>query len=823
MTKISRIIVFCLLLISFYLLNPSSVSAQIFWSTPDKISKDTNNDVLQTATVTGPNGYLHTVWTELTPPAHPRNLQGPPNPGIFYSYWNGDAWSTAVLLPKDPGFFAGYPALTVTGTQQNSRVHIVWEEKLFWEDPDNEPTQAWSRILYSYSDDYGVNWSSPISISSPLDSNPGAWSWNPWMMKDNANNIHVGFGYGDDTMRGDWVIYYTKLNGTWSPPQRIIFRPGQRELIGEYAMAIDSLNNPHIVVSSWGDNPNPTLFYSTLSGGSWTAPTTLDTNGDYPQLIIDNTNKLHVIFSTPWYDSTNMVMKNHLMYMNKVNGGSWSSKLEISNQAKTGWGDQPIMGLTFDSNNNVYIGWGEIIGWSDHNDPYWWQKGIQVSYKKSTNGGISWDNPTYMRYVYDLINPFIYRDKWDNQHFAWVEQDALTKKWDLYYSTVPVNAQLYYGSDFSMNMSITGDTLSIPAAANPTIDGLPVTSATISAQVGPLPASFNPTYTTIPRSFTFRPHRITFASRKEATAVIRYSDPEIIGSDERNMKLYIWDATLNGGVGGWSTDFATSVNTSQNRATVILPHFSLYGLAVPLMQTNFQSPVSNLSGSTIPLSYQIINLATNQPADPPVQRTILDENGLEVPFWDEYKAELVDSSNNVVQTLYFDQGNGNLHYDTLTNYYNSSFSVCGLITGDYTINVYLASNKVGSLNIHFTPISPTTVTFLPPLTEDETYIMNDGSTLPFKYTLSQCDSILTSMQNVQVEIINTNDNLLVTVLTPSFDPLTGQYQAIIHTKELNMGLYTYEGKVSSDNLNLQDNSIYFSLVDQGKAKGLGHR
>ncbi|MFH0863537.1 MAG: hypothetical protein V1858_00400 [Candidatus Gottesmanbacteria bacterium] len=418
-----------------------------------------------------------------------------------------------------------------------------------------------------------------------------------------------------------------------------------------------------------------------------------------------------------------------------------------------------------------------------------------------------------MTYAYDMDTPFIYKDIWDNQHFAWIEQDSVTKKWDLYYSTVPVNVNIYSpSSNFSLTLNITGDTLSIPSGAL-------ASAATISAQIGPLPASYNPAYTTIPRSFTFRPHGITFASKKEASANIYYTDGEIMGADERNMKVYMWDGTLNGGLGGWSTDFATSVNTALNRATVALPHFSLYGLALPNIQTNFQSPVTEITGSSIPLSYQLVNQATNQPADPPTQRIILDENGIEIPFWDEYKAELVDSNGNIVQTLRFNQGNGNLGYDTTANYYYGNFSGCSLPEGDYMIRVYLATIQVGSQNFHFTP---TLVTFLPPLTTEDIYTMNDGSSFPFKFNLSQDGVVLTDQQALSIKIIKLSDNTEITSLTPQFCDLTYQYHANIQTKELNMEPSAYKGIVLSNNLCLQNDGIEFTIVDQGKAKGASH-
>ncbi|MFH0863536.1 MAG: sialidase family protein [Candidatus Gottesmanbacteria bacterium] len=201
MSKIYHLVVLCILLTVYYLLLPSSVSAQIFWSTPQKINTSSNQSLLP-ATTTGPNGYLHTVWTEMDSTVTTPNFwNGVQNPGIFYSYWNGDAWSTPKKVSQNNNF-AGFPSIAVTS---DNKIHIIWE------DDSSNAENSWGRILYSSSTDYGVSWSSPVSIAQSLDLQAGSWSWYPRMVMDSANNLHVSFLFTSDIQTNSRV-YYTKYS-----------------------------------------------------------------------------------------------------------------------------------------------------------------------------------------------------------------------------------------------------------------------------------------------------------------------------------------------------------------------------------------------------------------------------------------------------------------------------------------------------------------------------------------------------------------------------------------------------------------------------------
>jgi hypothetical protein len=467
-------------------LRPSPALA-IYWSTPEKINTSSNQAILPNI-VTGPNGYLHAAWMELIP-GDDDFWSGSLTPGIFYSYWNGDAWSSPTKISQHPSTgWTGFPGIAVTS---NDYVHIVWED-----DTEVIP-EVWGRILYRYYD--GNSWSSPISISH---NTTGSWSYAPKIVKDSADNFHVIYNNEGNGLE----LYYTNWNGsTWSTPEKLSVTGGYDSL--EHSdIAVDSNNYPHVIL--WEQQQG--IYHTNFNGTSWETPTLLTADGGYPQIVIDNNDNRHVIWSLPWYDPQDLAWKNKIEYVRW--DGSWSaSPTTISTDAAYSPWMLPIIGITFDSDNNVYVGWGERVGWDSI--PY---KGVEVSYKR-WNGSV-WSDPFFLRKTYDLDTPFIYQDKWDNQHITWSEENETTGIWEFWYAAIPVNVKDYNPqAAFNLTLNITGDSLSISPNAL-------TEPATISAQIGPVPASADPDVTTIPRSYTYRPHGTTFITGKEAEAKIYYED-----------------------------------------------------------------------------------------------------------------------------------------------------------------------------------------------------------------------------------------------------------------------------------------------------------
>lgn len=658
--KLLSIFVFIFL---FFALTPSCLAQDMFWSTPEKINTSANDAILPTI-VTGPNGYLHSAWMEKDPDDD-EFWSGLQTPGIFYSYWNGDAWSTPFKISQNTNW-TGFPGITVTS---DNHVHVIWE------DDSENAAGAGGRILYRKYD--GNSWSTPVSISHDVSD---SWASQPQIISDSVDNLHVIFSYWPPTGDSPVELYYTKYNGSsWSTPEKLS-ATGDIDNIQHAAIAVDSNNYPHVAIWELGvvAEVGKGVYHTNFNGTSWEAPLKLSTNGAYPKIVIDDNDYRHLVWVVEWYDSVNGVYKNVVEYIKW--DGSWSaSPTTISTEATYSYWWLPVTGVTYDSENNVYVGWGERVGWNG--DP---SKGVEVSYKIWS--GISWSDPYFMRLAYDLDTPFLYKDKWDNQHLTWSEENETTHVWEFWYSVVPVNVQTYNPlSNLSMKLNITDDNLFIPSGAL-------AVSASISAQIGPVPASADPLYTTLPRSYTFRPHGTTFAAGKEAEAKINYSDEEVIGADESNMVVYIWDSETN----SWSTTFDTSVNTGKNEAAVTLPHFSLYGVMLKRVKTTWLDPLTQEKpfrlGSTIPIRFKLA-YADDSPLEPGKDVELL----------------ITDSSGNKVRQFFMMKGKGrgralgHLQYDPETGIFSARFTTEDLQVGEYEIQVALVDNPVGETTLSLTP------------------------------------------------------------------------------------------------------------------------
>lgn len=639
--------IFCFFLLAFSLSFSPVLAQDVYWSTPVKINTSSNN-ALSPKVFTGPNGYLHTVWMEIVG----ENWSGTTTPGIFYSFWNGDVWSTPVKISQDFGA-AELPSIVVTA---DNTIHVTWDE--------DTGGDGVSQVYYS-SKANGSGWTTPISLSAPLGTTE-AWGWSSKITADSSNNLHAVFSF-NVALSGVTDVYYRKFSGgSWSDPVKI---SGQNHTMQHSDMIIDSNNKVHVLM--WDDgNASPGdpdyaarggIYYATDASGSWTLSERISALGMFPRLVIDSTNTLHAV----WYS----MYLSTLEYSNKTPSGSWTAPYQVSTNVAPAYWWNPLTGLTIDNSNNVYAGWGEAS-----------PTGANAVYRKRNASSGLWDSTQLLRETNYFDSAFIYRDKWFNQHFAWTERNAATGEWEFWYSTIPANVQTYNpASALSMTLVVSGDTLSIPKTSL-------AQSTTISAMIGPLPSSTNPLYTTLPRSYTFRPHGLTFiGGTKVATAVIKYTDAEVVGANEAALKVYIWDGTIN----NWSSSFTTLISTSKNTATVTLPHFSLYGIMAPRIITDWLDwarPIDKRSsfkiGSTIPIKFKMAN-ADDSPFDP----------GQDV------KVAIFNSSGIKVAEFIMGTGNESLRYNANTKEFIANFSTKNLPKDDYKIQVTLFDNLVGEITI----------------------------------------------------------------------------------------------------------------------------
>jgi hypothetical protein len=158
------------------------------------------------------------------------------------------------------------------------------------------------------------------------------------------------------------------------------------------------------------------------------------------------------------------------------------------------------------------------------------------------------------------------------------------------------------------------------------------------------------------------------------------------------------------------------------------------------------------------------------------------------------------------------------------------------IPGSYSVKLF-AKDKAGNIAQSATPLtfgaSGFTVEWLAPLSTMETYIMEDGSTVPVKFQLRDPANINTYVNNYlyTVKVIDTAENVWKQIQIPDVDLLLGHYQVNIRTKDANgddwpLGDYTIviEGPGIWDVMSGPYKSRYgLELVERAVAKGKGRR
>src|SRR3989338_5057807 len=91
---------------------------------PVKISTSSNATVYPQI-VTDSNGYLHIAWMEV---ANDTSIWGGfQNPGILYSRWNGDTWSSPLKISENTGF-AEIPSIAVDSA---NTIHVAWDDETY--------------------------------------------------------------------------------------------------------------------------------------------------------------------------------------------------------------------------------------------------------------------------------------------------------------------------------------------------------------------------------------------------------------------------------------------------------------------------------------------------------------------------------------------------------------------------------------------------------------------------------------------------------------------------------------------------------------------
>jgi hypothetical protein len=211
---------------------------------------------------------------------------------------------------------------------------------------------------------------------------------------------------------GVTLIIQLVSSQTWQPTKRLTYNSGQSYYP---AIATDSNNHIHVV---WDDTSpgNQEIFYkkSTNGGTSWTTRRLTWNSGEssYPRIAVDLSNNIHMF----WLDD---IPGNWEIYHKKSTdgGSSWiTSRLTYSSGRSYG------PDIAIDSNSHIHAVWADDTPGN-----------LEIYYKKSTDGGISWSTKRITWIPGSSGGPAVAVDSNNNILLVWTDKIPGTTTYKIYY------------------------------------------------------------------------------------------------------------------------------------------------------------------------------------------------------------------------------------------------------------------------------------------------------------------------------------------------------------------------------------------------------
>ena len=317
-------------------------SGRVEWSSPTNISNSRPYSALP-AIVTDEFGAVHVFWSE--------DMDGEPfdqidlasttpyGNTIFYSRWDGGAWSTPVDILYAPNdLIAEYLSVTLDA---ESRLHVVWtgQTNIYysyapswkagsaqaWSSPvavaTDSARSAWEsnvlvaddgtiHIFYAArgtgagvnhlrSRDEGISWESMAVLSQPFDALETSFS-HVRALQDAAGRMHVTWQTNQSEGYGQAVYYRRSMDrGTsWEPVVQLGYRGPDDVFVSWPYMTIRGESELNLIYTN-GSNVGRAFRVSTNGGGTWGAPrdiiTEMEGINGYVIPLLDGDDHMHLV------------------------------------------------------------------------------------------------------------------------------------------------------------------------------------------------------------------------------------------------------------------------------------------------------------------------------------------------------------------------------------------------------------------------------------------------------------------------------------------------------------------------------------------------
>jgi hypothetical protein len=272
---------------------------------------------------------------------------------MFYrrSMDGGVNWDTPIpFLPTDLG--TARPHLTI---DQNGDLYASWDEGWDRHSGRGDPEYG----VFTFSRDLGETWSQPMEVRHPENTNAQLT-----VEGDGEGGIMLVWRTNSPTYPGVYFMWSNDYGDTWTQPATLpsFMARSMINYFDSFDMATDSAGHIHLISTGYlmasdgkvGDATG--LYHFEWDGERWYPPTQIYNGGlipEYPRLVIDNGNQLHVTWFVR-YDAYEQGKPHQVMY---TRGQSSAPMAEppapVRNQVKplvaeTG-GEEPVPAATMTS------------------------------------------------------------------------------------------------------------------------------------------------------------------------------------------------------------------------------------------------------------------------------------------------------------------------------------------------------------------------------------------------------------------------------------------------------------------------------------------
>ncbi len=204
------------------------------------------------------------------------------------------------------------------------------------------------------------------------------------IVSDQYGNVHV-LWVENSLSGGQSSIFYTLYDGEiWTTPIDI-YSVSRGFGISNLSAAIDQHGMLHLIWTEGGDYRQQPIFYSRApanNAGSvwnWQKPIRIDVRAHVLRLLVDKTDKLHILFSRFFEPEPGVY------YINSIDGGeTWKDPLWLDPDIPFGHAPYDIQ-FAMDEQNGLHAVW--FYGLTDVAAGNW------VRYAGSLDGGVTWSSP----------------------------------------------------------------------------------------------------------------------------------------------------------------------------------------------------------------------------------------------------------------------------------------------------------------------------------------------------------------------------------------------------------------------------------------------